>query len=110
MVAKELKPVASAKNHLADEDVCVLGNISMQDKLVNDNIDRRILRPPSVVGNEKRLCVYMYSENALLRRVVVFRARSTIYEVELFQENESLPFSSVIEAQSAFVRSLMSSE
>jgi hypothetical protein len=110
MTVRELKPVASARNSLAGEDVCMLGNISMQGKLGNGVNSRRILRPPSVIGNGKPLCVYIYSENSLLRRVLVFRSGSTIYEVELFQSSESLSFSTVVEAQTAFAKSLMNGE
>jgi len=110
MTVKELKPVASARSALANEDVCTLGNISMQGKLGNGNNAKRILRPPSVIGNGKPLCVYIYSENSLLRRVLVFRSGSTIYEVELLQSNESLSFSTVVEVQTAFAKSLMNGE
>ena len=55
----------------------------------------------------RNLCVYVYSENSLLRRVVVFRSKSKIYEVELRQNSESLALSSVVDAQMAFVKSLM---
>jgi hypothetical protein len=110
MIVRELKPVASAKNSLAGEDVCTLGNISMQGKLGNGDNSRRILRLPSVIGNGKPLCVYIYSENSLLRRVLVFRSGSTIYEVELFQSSELLSFSTVVEAQTAFAKSLMNGE
>lgn len=107
MIVRELKPIASTTSALMEEDVFVLGNISMQSKLGNGKGERRVLRPPSVIGNGKQFCVYIYSEDALLRRVLVFRSRSTIYEVELLQENESLSFSSVVETHTAFARSLM---
>jgi hypothetical protein len=107
MILKELKPATSAKNMLTEEGVCVLGNISMQSKLGTDSDERRIVQPPSVSGNGKEFCVYIYSERSLLRRVVVFRAKSKIYEVELRQNNESLPLSSEAEAQMALVNSLI---
>ena len=110
IVLTELKPAASAKSQLSEEDVCVLGNISMQNKLGADGNDRRILRLPSAIDNGKEFCVYIYSENSLLRRVVVFRAKSKIYEVELRQNSESLALSSVVDAQTAFVKSLMRAE
>ena len=107
MVVRELKPLASARDLLVGEDVCMLGNISMGRKIGEGRNGRRILRPPSSVGNGKPYCVYMYSENSLLRRVVVFRTRSAILEVELLQESPTLAFSSVIEAQTALAKSLM---
>ena len=110
MMLRELKPAASAKSPLSEEDVCVLGNISMQNKLGADGNDRRILRLPSAIGDGKEFCVYIYSENSLLRRVVVFRSKSKIYEVELRQNSESLALSSVVEAQMAFVKSLLKVE
>jgi hypothetical protein len=110
MMLRELKPAASAKSPLSEEDVCVLGNISMQNKLGADSNDLRILRLPSVIGDGKEFCVYIYSENSLLRRVVVFRSKSKIYEVELRQNSESLALSSVVEAQMAFVKSLLKVE
>ena len=110
MVVKELRPVASAKELLTTEDICVLGNISMQSKLVDGNVRRRVLRAPSVIGNGTKFCVYLYSDDALLRRVLVFRTRSSIYEIELIQENESLSFSTVIEAQMSLARSFVTAE
>ena len=110
MILEELKPTVSAKGLLEEEDICVLGNISMQNKLGTDDTERRILRLPSAAGEGREFCVYVYSENSLLRRVVVFRAKSKIYEVELRQNNESLSFSSVVDAQLAFVKSLMKGE
>lgn len=110
ITVKELKPIESAKNSLASEDVCVLGNISMQGKLGTGDNSRRILRSPSTIGNGRPLCVYIYSENSLLRRVLVFRSAATIYEVELLQMSESLSFSTVVEVQTAFAKSLMNGE
>ena len=110
MILRELKPAESAKIPLSEEDVCVLGNISMQNKLGGDGNDRRILRLPSAIGDGKEFCVYIYSENSLLRRVVVFRSKSKIYEVELRQNSEFLALSSVVEAQMAFVKSLLKAE
>ena len=82
----------------------------MQSKLMDGNARRRVLRAPSVIGNGTKFCVYLYSDDALLRRVVVFRSRSTIYELELIQENESLSLSTVIEAQMSFARSFVTGE
>lgn len=110
IAVRELRPVAAAKSSLADEEICVLGNISMQNKLGIENKERRILRAPSAVGNGRPVCVYIYSENSLLRRVVVFRVKATIYEIELRQNNEALSFSTVVDAQSAIVKSLMNGD
>jgi hypothetical protein len=110
MIVRELKPLSSAKNSLAGEDICILGNISMQGKLGNTDAQKRILRSPSAIENGRPVCVYIYSENSLLRRVLVFRSGSAIYEVELLQESDSLSFSSVVEAQTAFAKSLMNGE
>ena len=110
IAVRELRPNASAKNSLADEGICVLGNISMQNKLGDESKERRILRAPSVVGDGRSVCVYIYSENSLLRRVVVFRAKSAIYEVELLQNNRSLSFATVVDAQTALINSLMNGE
>ena len=107
MVLKELKPTGLAKGMLAEEDICVLGNISMQSKLGTDDDERRILRLPSAAGEGNESCVYVYSENSLLRRVVVFRAKSKIYELELRQNNESFQFSLGVDAQTLFVDSIM---
>ena len=110
IAVRELRPVAAAKSSLADEEICVLGNISMQNKLGTESKGRRILRAPSVVGDGRPVCVYIYSENSLLRRVVVFRVKVTIYEIELRQNHEALSFSTVIDAQTAIVKSLMNGE
>ncbi|MGA9406152.1 MAG: hypothetical protein WBW71_03360 [Bacteroidota bacterium] len=110
MILKELKPVDSTKGMLAGEDICVLGNISMQTKLGTDDSERRVLRLPSAAGEGNEFCVYVYSENSLLRRVAVFRTKSKIYELELRQNSESLLFSSAVDAQTAFAKSLMKEE
>jgi hypothetical protein len=110
MIIRELRPVALAKRSLGGEDLCVLGNISMQGKLGKEGTDRKILRSPTVIGKGKQSCVYIYSENSLLRRVVVFRTRSAIYEVELFQDVDALSLAKVVDAQSAVVRGLMEGE
>ena len=107
MVLEELKASASARSSLSDEDVCVLGNISMQNKLGAGDSDRRILRLPSPTGDGKDCCVYVYSESSLLRRVVVFRMSTRIFELELRQNSESRPLSSVVDAQTFFVNSLL---
>lgn len=107
MILTEMKPAASAKTALSGEDMCVLGNISMQNKLGAGGSDRRILRLPSPIGDGKDFCVYIYSENSLLRRVVVFRAKSKIYELELCQNSESLVMSSVVDAQMSYIKSMM---
>jgi hypothetical protein len=110
MILRELKPAASAKSALSEEDVCVLGNISMQNKLGTDDNERRILRLPAAIGDGKDFCFYIYSENSLLRRVVVFRSKLRIYEVELRQNSGSLALSSVVDDQMAFIKSLMRAE
>ncbi|MGA7162038.1 MAG: hypothetical protein WBZ48_13635 [Bacteroidota bacterium] len=107
MILRELKPTGSAKDMLTEEDICVLGNISMQSKLGTEDDERRILRLPSAAGEGKQCCVYVYSENSLLRRVAVFRTKSKIYELELRQNNESFQFSSAVDAQTLFVESMM---
>src|SRR3989337_475997 len=50
MIVRKLRPLASARDVLAGEDVGTLGNISMQNKLGNGDNQRRILRHPSVIG------------------------------------------------------------
>ena len=110
MIIRELKPVAATKKSLGEEDLCVLGNISMQGKLGKAGSERKVLRSPSVIGNGKQSCVYIYSENALLRRVVVFRSKSAIYEVELFQDVDTLSLAKVVDAQSLIVKGLMEGE
>jgi len=110
MILTELRPAVSAKTALSVEDICMLGNISMQNKLGTDGSDRRILRPPSAIGDGREFCVYVYSENSLLRRVVVFRSKSKIYELELCQDSEAQAMSSVVDAQMAFIRSVIRAE
>ena len=110
MIIRELRPVALAKTSLGGEDLCVLGNISMQGKLGKEGTDRKILRSPTLIGNGNQSCVYIYSENSLLRRVVVFRKKSAIYEVELFQDVDTLSFARVVDAQTAIVKGLMEGE
>jgi len=82
----------------------------MQNKLGKIGDECRILRTPIVIGDTKPLCVYIYSENSLLRRVVVFRSRAAIYEVELLQNVGTLPLSSFVDAQTAVVKAMTSGD
>ena len=110
MVVRELHSSPTARVSLDGENVIVLGNISMQNKLGKEGKGRRVLRAPAAVGVDSAYCVYIYSENALLRRVAVFRSHDAVYEVELQQNDEALSFASVVDAQTALVKSLMKAE
>ena len=107
MVLRELHLLGSAQRALENEDICVAGNISLQMKLVDDTVDTRILRTPAPTEGDPSSCFYTYSRRSLLRRVLVFRKKSKLYELELAQEKEEDQFSQFVPDQSAIARFFM---
>lgn len=106
MVLQELKVLTSDKEAFDEEDVCVFGNISLHNKLSKREAERRVTRSPSAERNGK-LCEYVYAEGALLRRVLVFRTRTSLFELELKQASERDPLESAADVQTGLAMSYM---
>ncbi len=110
MVLKELRSSSATKAMLAKENICVLGNISLEEKLAQPNVVGRILRTPSPLENEPGFCLYVYSKDYLLRRVLVFRSERRMYELELRQEKPDASLASLIEDQLVFAKTVLNRE
>lgn len=110
MILKELHAPASTKDMLEKEDICVLGNISLQEKLAQPNVVGRIIRTPSLLGNEPNFCLYIYAKNYLLRRVLLFRSKKRMYELELRQERSDASLTLFGEDQLLIAKAVMKSE
>ncbi|MDE3057657.1 MAG: hypothetical protein KGJ59_06850 [Bacteroidota bacterium] len=90
MILKEFHSSAATKAVLAKENICVLGNISLREKLAQPNVVGRIIRTPAPLTNEPEFCVYVFeSAGGRLRRVLVFRNDERMYELELRQEQSN---------------------
>ncbi len=107
MVLKELHSSAATRAMLANEDICVLGNVSLQEKLAQLNVVSRIIRTPSLFKNDPRFCLYIYAKDYLLRRVLVFRSEKRMYELELRQEKSDALLTSFGEDQLLFAKAVL---
>ena len=83
-----------------------MANISLRLKLADDSVQRRITRTPETVSKLSNSCTYVYDENGLLRRVIVFNKQNRMYELELLQENSSKPFEELTADQISMIRIL----
>ncbi|MBW7889101.1 MAG: hypothetical protein H3C35_12210 [Bacteroidetes bacterium] len=88
---------------LAKENIQVLGNISLRLKIAERNSERRITRTPYLYGNDEQFSSFVYSDNGLLHRVVLFTKEEKIYESEVYQENLSANFNLLSEHQLIFI-------
>ena len=106
MVLREFQADDSTKKILLKEDACFMANISLRLKLADDSVQRRITRTPETVSKLSNSCTYVYDENGLLRRVIVFNKQNRMYELELLQENSSKPFEELTADQISMIRIL----
>jgi hypothetical protein len=104
---KELIPVGAAKEVLDAERMCLLAQLSLQGRIASGVTDRRVLHLPESIDGKNELCYYVYTDGALLRRVVVYRALGRYYESEMQQRDQTLLLSQLAESQGAVIRSLV---
>jgi hypothetical protein len=93
---------------LRQEDVCTIGQISMRLKMVERKNDRRITRIPERGADLRETCVYVYEEDGLLRRVVVFRSDAGVFEMEMAQEDAETDFRTLVTEQNNVLRTIQS--
>jgi hypothetical protein len=110
MVLKELHSSAATKAILVNEELYVLGNISLQEKLAQPNIVSRIIRTPSALEGDPRFCLYIYAKDYLLRRVLVFRSEKRMYELELRQEKSDASLTLFSKDQLLFAKAVLGSK
>lgn len=92
MVLREFQTDSLSGSVLLKEDICSMAHISLRLKLADDSVQRRITRMPEMANKFSDVCTYVYDENGLLRRVMMYRKQQRAYELELLQENASVPF------------------
>ncbi len=107
LLLRELQPSAPAGIPVPDESLVTAAHISLRLKLAAPGNGLRITQVPALFASNPAFALYVYAEKGLLRRVLVFRKRSHLYELELAQESEADEFSRHLPAQFAFAMSVL---
>ena len=92
MVLRQIETDSASQKSLMKEDLNVVTNISLLSKLPENNSDYRVTRVPKVIDTKRNFFSYAYTENGLLRRVIIFTKQQKIFELELMQELTSAEF------------------
>ncbi|MFA6456468.1 MAG: hypothetical protein WCW40_06555 [Bacteroidota bacterium] len=92
MVLRELQADSETQKVLLNEDINLIAGISLRTKIPENNADYRVTRVPAVIDMKRNLSSYTYTEKGLLRRVVVFKKKDVLVELELMQEQASAEF------------------
>jgi hypothetical protein len=92
MVLRELQMDAETQQSLFHEDMNIIAGISLRTKIPENNADYRVTRTPAVIDMKRNLSSYAYTEKGLLRRVVVFKKKEVLLELELMQEQADAEF------------------
>ncbi len=107
LLLKELQPSVPAGTLAPDESIVTAAHISLRLKLALLGNGLRITQAPAQFVGNPAFGVYVYTEKGLLRRVLLFRKRSRLYELELAQETEAEEFSRHLSAQITFAMSVL---
>lgn len=107
MILKELRSSVPGVSPASNESVVTLAHISLRLKLAVLGNGMRVTQVPAMFDANPAYAVYAYSEKNLLRRVLVFRKRSRLYELELAQETEVEGISRHMSAQISFAMSVL---
>lgn len=94
-------------NALDQEDICTIGHLSLRLKLAERFHERRITRVPEMMTDTINFCAYIYEENGILRRVVVFKNEGAYFELELMQEETDSDFKVLAKEQNEVLRMIM---
>lgn len=89
---------------LRGEDICATGHLSLRLKMEERKNGRRITRAPERLTVPVVSCVYVYEEDGLLRRVIVFWKNDGVYELELLQEGSDDEFRSMADDQNLVLK------
>lgn len=92
MVLRELQMDDATQQQLRNEPAQLLAALSLRSKVQENDPDVRVTRVPSVIDVKRELVSYAYTQKGLLRRVVVFRKKDAVLELELLQEQPSAEF------------------
>ncbi len=92
MVLRELQADSATKRLLMNEEINHIATISLHSRLSLNDPEIRITRVPIIIDLKRNFSSYVYSEKGLLRRVVVFRKKDVIMELELMQERSTTEF------------------
>lgn len=107
LLLKEIQPSPSSGPISTDESIVTLSHLSLRIKLAELGNGLQITQVPAVSDSYPQFAIYSYSEKGLLRRVVVFRKRTRLFELELAQESDTGTFSRHLAAQIAFAMSVL---
>jgi hypothetical protein len=99
MAVRSLTVDDSAQVLLFKEDICTIGHLSLRLRMEERQNGRRITRAPERFNGTVDYCSYMYEDNGLLRRVIVFRKKDKIFELELLQEGHEQDFQTLMSDQ-----------
>ncbi|MFA6438464.1 MAG: hypothetical protein WCX28_04095 [Bacteriovoracaceae bacterium] len=92
MVLRELQPDAGTQQILLFEEINLIATMSLRSKIPDSNPDYRVTRVPAVIDMKRNFSSYAYTEKGLLRRVIVFKKKLAILELELLQEQSVAEF------------------
>ncbi len=106
MVLRQIETDSASQKSLMKEDLNVVTNISLLSKLPENNSDYRVTRVPKVIDTKRNFFSYAYTENGLLRRVIIFTKQQKIFELELMQELTSAEFDELTNDLVAFAITL----
>ncbi|MEI7907805.1 MAG: hypothetical protein WCI84_10670, partial [Bacteroidota bacterium] len=106
MVLRELQTDSTTQQLLFREEMTLIATISLHGKIPENNPDFRVTRVPSLIDAKRNISSYAYTENGLLRRVVVFKRENRLMELELMQEHLSAEFDALTNDLTAFAVTL----
>ena len=99
MILREYLAERSTTENLQQHDICFLGNISLRTRTADLTPGTRITRMPGTMEEDSTMCMYVYAEYGLLRRVVVFERGGKLYELELQQLHVAASFDALTRLQ-----------
>jgi hypothetical protein len=107
LLLKQLQQSITTLAFPADESIVSFAHISLRLKIAVRGNTLRVTQPPTLFDSNHEFAVYSYVEHELLRRVLVFRKGSRMYELELAQEVETDVFATHLKDQIAFAMSVL---
>ena len=110
MTVRSITVDDSTRVLLLKEDICMIGHLSLRLKMEERHNGRRITRAPERMNATIEYCSYLYEENGLLRRVVVFRKGGKIFESELLQEGHEQEFQMLVNDQNTLLEIVIAQE
>jgi hypothetical protein len=106
MVLREMLPDNDTRSMLLNEEMNIIASISLRSKIPENNPDYRVTRVPAIIDMKRNFSSYAYSENGLLRRVIVYRNQDRFMELELMQEQPAAEFDALTNDLVSFATTL----